>query len=255
MKVCVLASGSSGNCTYVEIAGQRFLVDAGISTRRIVEGLREIGERIEDIDGILLTHEHNDHIKGIPRLLEKYRLRLYANRPTFRYLNLTLKSGQWIELTREPLTVDKIEIQPFSINHDAIDPIGFRISNSHVSVGVVTDIGSMTNLVRERLAGVSVLVLEANYDHNMLINGVYPWDLKQRIASRLGHLSNEDCGKFLIEHVHSGLRQVFLAHRSEQNNDPKLSLDTIHKILAKKKIEAPPIAITYQKKLADPWIG
>ena len=256
MKVCVLASWSSGNCTFIEIAGQRFLVDAGISARRVVEGLREIGEKIEDIDGILLTHEHSDHIRGIPRLLEKYKLRLYANRETYKTLYLTtVRSGQWIELTREALTVDQIEIQPFSINHDAIDPIGFRLSNSHASVGVVTDIGSMTKMVQERLAGVTVLVMEANYDHEMLINGPYPWDLKQRIASRLGHLSNADCGEFLSEQANDGLRHVFLAHRSEHNNDPQLSLDTVQKVLTKNGVTAPPIQLTHQKKIATPWVG
>jgi len=253
MKVCVLASGSSGNCTFIEVGGIKFLVDAGISAKRIVEGLRSIGERIEDIEGILLTHEHRDHVAGIERLTLKYKLRLYSNRATMRCLPIVLRSGQWIELTHKPLVIEEIEIQPFSVNHDAIDPVGFRVSNSHNSVGVVTDIGSLTKLVQERLEGVTALVIEANYDHNMLMNGPYPWDLKQRIASRLGHLSNIECGEFLANHTHPGLKLVFLAHRSEKNNDPQLSLDTVQQKIGEAGTTAPPIQLTHQHKIAEPW--
>ncbi len=255
MKICVLASGSSGNCTFVELEGVRFLVDAGISAKRVVEGLRDIDERIEDIEGILLTHEHSDHIAGVHRLLDKFHLRLYSNRETFRRLHLTVRSGQWIELTREALSIGPVQIHPFAVNHDAADPFGYRLANSHTSVGVITDLGSVTNLVREQLAGVTALVIEANYDHQMLINGPYPWDLKQRIASRLGHLSNTDCGTLLVDQIHDGLRKIFLAHRSEHNNDPILSLDTVQKILSEANVDAPPISISHQRKLSDLWVG
>ncbi|MDK9698694.1 MAG: MBL fold metallo-hydrolase [bacterium] len=253
MKICVLASGSSGNCTFIEIGGVRLLVDAGISARRIVDGLRAVGERIEDVEGILLTHEHHDHVTGIPRLMEKYGLRLFTNLATKKALQFPMPYGKWFELKREPFAIGAVQIHSFSINHDAADPMGFRLVNSHESAAVVTDIGSVTNLVRDQLTGVNALVFEANYDPQMLQNGPYPWDLKQRIASRLGHLSNQDSGQFLTEIHHESLQKVFLAHRSEKNNDPHLSIDTVQQIVETAGKKIPSIELTSQRTASNIW--
>ncbi|MCX7836062.1 MAG: MBL fold metallo-hydrolase [bacterium] len=248
MKVCVLASGSSGNCTFIELSGMKILVDAGISAKRIVHTLNEIGEDIDEIEGVFLSHEHSDHVKGVPNLLEKYQLRLFSNRETLQRLPIQVPFHQWYELTSDPFQMGDVIVQPFSVNHDAANPIAFTFQNHQESVGVVTDIGSVTNLVREQLTHVNVLVIEANYDYQMLMNGPYPWDLKQRIASRLGHLSNEDTAKLIAELVHPSLEYVFLAHRSENNNDEFLCKDTIQQILAQNNVPLPPIAMTYQRK-------
>lgn len=247
MKVCVLASGSSGNCTFIEIGGMKFLVDAGISARKILRTLDDIGEDIDDIEGVFLSHEHFDHMSGLQNLIEKHQLRLFSNQKTLKRLPFQVPNKQWYELTNEPFDMGEVTVQPFSVNHDAVDPIAFTFQNHQQSVAVITDIGSVTNLVREHLSKVNVLVLEANYDYQMLMNGPYPWDLKLRIASRLGHLSNEETGKLIAEIAHPNLEQVFLAHRSENNNDEFLCKDTVQKILDGNGVTIPPIAMTYQR--------
>lgn len=251
MKVCVIASGSSGNCTFIEIGGMKLLVDAGISARRIVNGLREIEENIDDIEGVFVTHEHRDHVQGIPTLIEKYGLRLFSNRETVKHLPFEISYKQWYELTREPFVMGDVKVQPFSVNHDAADPVAYTFQNHKNSVAVVTDVGSVTSLVREQLAKIEVIVVEANYDYQMLLNGPYPWDLKQRILSRLGHLSNIETGELISEIVHENLKQIFLAHRSENNNDEILCRDTVHTVLDEKGVNIPSIIMTHQRKRSN----
>jgi len=195
-------------------------VDAGISPRQISIRLKTLGSQMSEIDAVLVTHEHIDHIAALPFL----NVPVYVASTTMSLWKDRVEN--LIEFdTGSTFCVNDALITSFPIPHDAIDPVGFTIQTDHKKIGVVTDIGSVTALVRERLKGVDVLVLEFNHDKDMLIYGPYPWDLKQRIKSRLGHLSNGDAARLLESLVHDGLRYVVLAHLSEANNTPKKALE------------------------------
>jgi len=186
-----------------------------------------IGVRPEELDAVLLTHEHTDHIKGVGPLCRAYGIPVYITPKT-----LAAGSG-WLGgrlAIREfeagsPFSIGGLSVEPFSISHDAADPVGFAFRSGPFKVGVATDLGYATALVTERLKGSNVLVLESNHDPAMLKDGPYPWPLKQRVAGKEGHLSNEDAGRLLSELLHPGLSHVVLAHISQINNRPDLAFD------------------------------
>lgn len=195
-------------------------MDAGISPRQIAIKLKTLGIQISEIDAVLVTHEHIDHIAALPFL----KVPVYvASTTTFLWKDRVEPLKEFI--IGSTFCVNDALVTSFPIPHDAIDPVGFTIQTAHKKVGVVTDIGSVTALVRERLKGVDALVLEFNHDEEMLIYGPYPWDLKQRIKGRLGHLSNGDAAMLLGSLIHDGLRYVVLAHLSESNNTPKKAIE------------------------------
>jgi phosphoribosyl 1,2-cyclic phosphodiesterase len=201
-------------------------VDAGISPKQIVIRLKALGVQMSDIDAVLITHEHTDHIAALPFL----EVPVYvASTTTFLWKDRVQNLKEFD--TSSTFCINDALITPFPIPHDAIDPVGFTIQTDHRKVGVVTDIGSVTALVRERLKGVNVLILEFNHDEEMLTYGYYPWDLKQRIKSRLGHLSNGDAAVLLEGLIHDGLRYVVLAHLSESNNTPKKALEAASSVI------------------------
>lgn len=229
MKICVLGSGSKGNCTLVESGDTTILIDAGFSGIEIQRRLQLIGRRLESITAILVTHEHNDHISGAGILSRKGQIPLYANSGTYRAsgcrLGKLFARGEFG--TGEQFTVDGLEVHPFAVSHDTVDPVGFVISDGLHRFGYCTDTGKVTTLIDYHLQGCDAIVLESNHDPKMLRDGPYPLHLQQRVRSNKGHLANEDAGRFLKKLAVGGLRHVVLAHLSETNNLPELAMQSV----------------------------
>ncbi len=229
MRVCTLASGSSGNSLYIESEETRILVDAGISLRQITLRLKRLGVELSDIDAVIVTHEHSDHTAAIPRIDAPVHVASATSTLWKEKIN-RLREFE----TDSPFTIKDLLITPFSVPHDALDPVGFTIeSQKSEKVGVVTDIGSVTQLVKERLRGSHVLVIEFNHDSDILLYSHYPWDLKQRIKGRLGHLSNLQASGLLDELIHYQLRHVVLAHLSQVNNSPEVAFESASSVVKK----------------------
>jgi len=232
MQVHVLASGSTGNAVFLDFAHTKILVDAGISTRRIKNSLAELGMSIEELDGVVITHEHRDHVSGLATMTKKYNTPIYASSNTWQAMYCRdLIPNSCCRVLPNILEIGKVTVEPFSILHDAADPVGFRFYHDGHKCSVVTDIGFVTQEVKEAIALSDILVLEANHDMDMLENGPYPWHLKRRIMSNRGHLSNEDAAWTLARLERKPSMQVFLAHMSQKNNDPQLAMDTVSSIL------------------------
>ena len=237
-QVVMLASGSKGNAALISTDSQRFLVDVGISCRELVKRMQQVGAAPEELDGVFVTHEHVDHVKGIVTFAKKYQVPLYASQGTWRavfsrYPELNRANCR---LTGQRLLVGDVSIACFATSHDAAQPQGYSFlwRSGETKCTYVTDTGFVTPAVREAVQGSDVLVLEANHDVEMLKNGSYPYELKQRILGTRGHLSNNTAGQFLLQ-LEKMPRRIFLAHLSEQNNLPKLALDTVKNILDSKK--------------------
>jgi len=218
----VLASGSSGNCCYVETDHANILIDAGLSCREIERRLGLIGVKAETLDALIITHEHGDHIKGAGPLCRRYDLPLYINPATFNRGSKILKNiarPVFIE-TGGMLEINDLVLETFTKCHDAVDPIGAILSTNGTRLGIVTDMGKSTSLAEDRLGRCQALIVEFNYDPHMLDHGPYPLDLKRRIKSRDGHLSNQQAADLLKAVSHEDLQVVVLAHLSETNNHP-----------------------------------
>lgn len=233
--MCALASGSKGNCIYIECGRTRILVDAGLPKRDIRGRLARIGVAPEDISAILVSHEHTDHVKGVGIMSRGFGTPVYI---TGRTLSATMgKLGNGLTVREfgpgEPFQIDDIYVEPFPTPHDAAEPVGFSFSYGGVKIGFATDLGYATKLVIERLKGSDMLLVESNHDPVMLKDGPYPWLLKQRVAGKEGHLSNDDAGRLLSMLIHPGLRHVVLAHLSETNNLPELAYNATYGVLSK----------------------
>lgn len=227
MRVCTLASGSSGNSLYIECGGTKILVDAGISLRQLGLRLAKLGVGISDIDAVVVTHEHSDHTTALPMT----GLPTYIASATVHLWKDKVRSIMEFE-SDSPFQIKDFLVTPFSVPHDALDPVGFTIeSGDGLKIGLVTDIGSVTTLVRERLRGSNALVIEFNHDSDILLYSHYPWDLKQRIKGRLGHLSNNQGAELLSELVHHGLKHVVLAHLSQVNNRPEVAYESAFRVV------------------------
>ena len=223
MRVCLLASGSRGNSTLIEADGCRLLIDAGLSGKETERRLAAIGLTGEDLHGILVTHEHRDHVGGIGPLARRYGLSVHIDRQTHAALpNLGKIDDLQYFTAGEDFSFKNLLISSFSTTHDAVNPVGFTIQSREGKIGFATDLGMSTRLVVEQLKNCRVLILEANHDEQMLLHGTYPWALKQRIRSRHGHLSNNETRNLLGEVCWPGLEALFLAHLSEENNCPDL---------------------------------
>ena len=233
IKLSVLASGSKGNSIYLATERVRLLIDVGLSGRETERRLASMSVSPKDLDGILLTHEHLDHVRGMGSLARKYRLPVYLNQLTHAYLPEPV--GQIREkeefVTGKDFSIKDTTIHPFAISHDAADPVGFVLVNGSIKVGICTDLGAATNLVRRHLENCSILVLEANHDVEMLKQGPYPWPVKQRIQSRFGHLSNEQSIEVLSQVFSEDLQEVIFAHMSETNNSSAMVLKTFSSML------------------------
>lgn len=256
MKFCVLASGSSGNCIYVASAGARLLIDAGISGRETVRRLEQIGATPARVQAICLTHEHSDHIAGLSVLQGRFKMALYANSGTIEALRRDekLASLQWhVFATGSPFEIGDLSLEPFSVSHDAYDPVGFVVKTDAARIGIVTDIGVSTHLVREKLKHCQALVVEANHDESLLTEAERPWHLKQRIAGRQGHLSNQHAAELIAASAGPGLTHVFLAHLSADCNDPKLALKIVSAALRKQGHPNVRVTLTYPDRISEVW--
>lgn len=233
MRLCSIASGSSGNCIYVGSDTTHLLVDVGISGKRTEAGLKELGLKMEDIDGIFITHEHSDHIAGLGVLARKYGTPLYATKGTIQAIQKTTTLGRIPEELFHPVRADeKIIIKdmvcnPMKISHDAAEPVAYRLQHGKQRVGIVTDLGTYNEYTVESLRGMDALLLEANHDIKMLQVGPYPYHLKQRILGDRGHLSNERAGQLLCSLIHDNLKAVMLGHLSKENNLPELAYEAV----------------------------
>lgn len=230
----VLASGSSGNCALVETPGTRVLVDAGLSAKRVAEKLASVGVTPEQLDGILLTHEHADHAAAVGVWGRRYGTPVFANRLTAEALSSTTKGVNWkIFQTGSSFELGSLQIQTFSIPHDAAEPVGFVLGSNGQALGFLTDLGFPTRMVIERVRCVHTLVIEANHDEKMLQDDTRrPWATKQRIMSRHGHLSNAAAAEVLADIAGNNLRRALLGHLSEDCNTPELALRTVRERLA-----------------------
>lgn len=233
MKLCSIASGSSGNCIFAGSDTTSILVDAGISGKRVENGLNTIGHTGKDLDGVLITHEHSDHIKGLGVLSRKHQIPIYATPGTIREIQNCSSLGKFPEGIFHEISADQafsigdLEINPFTISHDAAEPVGYRISHGERSVGIATDLGKYDDYIVKNLQGLDALLLEANHDVNMLQVGAYPYYLKQRILGERGHLSNCMAGQLLCKLLHDGMKDILLGHLSQENNYEALAFETV----------------------------
>lgn len=233
MRLCSIASGSSGNCIYVGSDTTHLLVDVGISGKKTEEGLKELDLSMRDIDGIFITHEHTDHIAGLGVLSRKYEIPIYATSGTIEAIKRTASVGKIPEelfcpvCAEEKVIVKDLVCNPMRISHDAAEPVAYRIQHGKKRVGIVTDLGNYNDYTIESLRGMDALLLEANHDVNMLQVGSYPYYLKQRILGDRGHLSNESAGQLLYRLLHDKLQTVILGHLSKENNLPELAYETV----------------------------
>jgi phosphoribosyl 1,2-cyclic phosphodiesterase len=238
----MLASGSRGNCAMVESSNARILVDAGISCRETFKRLKSLGRDPREISAILITHEHSDHVYGLATLAKKLKVPLFMAGATHQAWARTVRnvSGKPPEIAKlevfsagRSFQIADITVMPFTIPHDAADPVGFTFRVEGTKIALVTDLGYMPASVRDHLRKCDVLIVESNHDLEMLRGGSYPWSVKQRVMSRVGHLSNESLAQFFEEDYDGGASYIVLAHLSEQNNHPEIALKAAEKALGR----------------------
>ena len=233
MRLCSITSGSSGNCIYVGSETTHLLVDVGISGKRAVEGLATLDLTGRDVDGILVTHEHMDHIAGLGVMARKFHIPIYGTPGTIKAIKECSSVGNieeelFVEIEADKKTFIKdLVIHPMRISHDAAQPVGYRISYGAKKVAVCTDLGYYDDYIVESLKGLDAVLLEANHDVNMLQVGSYPYYLKQRILGNRGHLSNENSGKLLSRILHDNMKSIVLGHLSKDNNLPELAYESV----------------------------
>ena len=225
MQIFTLASGSTGNCTLVRDGNTAVLIDAGISAKRIVAALKELGVMPEQLSGILITHEHSDHIAGLNTIIKHYEIPIFAPRTVANHLSWSI-AGVDDYLTVLPpgqdYDIGELSVLPFRTPHDTPESVGYRLTGSAV-FGFCTDFGHVTDEILEGMRGTDAAVIESNHDLDMLKNGPYPFPLKRRILSDNGHLSNDCCGTLAVELYRHGTRQMVLGHLSRENNLPTLA--------------------------------
>ncbi|MBE5805583.1 MAG: MBL fold metallo-hydrolase [Clostridiales bacterium] len=247
-RFCNLFSGSSGNSSFVESDTTKILIDCGESAKKITETLNEIQVNIKEIDAILITHEHIDHIKSIGTLSNKYNIPIYANEETinaipFEKFKLSKENIHIFDFS-EDFNIGNLQIHPFSIPHDAANPCGFNILYNNKKISIATDIGHITKEILSNLEKSSFLLLESNYDPNILKCSSYPYHLKERISGPFGHLSNSMAGKTISYLANSGLKNVMLGHLSKENNFPELAYKTVVEELLNNNISDSSIKIS-----------
>ena len=249
MKICSLASGSKGNCLYLESGDTRVLIDVGMSLRETVLRMDACGIDPSGVHAVLLTHEHVDHIRSAGSFSRKFKVPVIASHLVRQKAEKYLKKTQVIEFeSGTSFMFRETQIDPFPITHDACDPVGFVIESHEGRCGSATDLGVATRLVVDKLHSCRFLNLESNHDLDMLMNGPYPWELKQRIKSRHGHLSNVDSLALMHELAHEGLEVMVMAHLSEVNNHPDHVVASTDSFLRDQNICSPIIVIGDQFK-------
>lgn len=230
MQVRILASGSKGNAVFVEMDGTRLLLDAGISATKIKKGLQSLGVEPSSLDGVLITHEHRDHVAGLATLSKWYHLPIFTRPGTIAHMKERASiPAECFCPVGECFSVNGLTVESFNVSHDAAEPVGYRLLGRK-NVTLATDLGFVTSSVQAALEGADVLILESNHDPEVLKQGGYPWPLKRRILSNRGHLANSDAAWALLR-MQKRPEKVFLAHLSEENNRPELAANTVQRIL------------------------
>lgn len=227
-KFCNLYSGSSGNCSLIITENSKILIDCGVTNKKLVEGLASLNISPKDIDAVLITHEHSDHVQGLKTLCKNANINVYANHHTMDAINQPIDDGlKKFFVTNEKFELNNLKITPFAIPHDAADPVGFSVEKGDKKISVATDIGHMNTNIMENLIGSDFVLLEANYEPEMLMASRYPYILKRRILGPYGHLSNDEAGEALVALYKKGVTNIQLGHLSQQNNFPELAYKTV----------------------------
>ena len=233
MDLFSVASGSSGNCICVGSSQSHVMIDAGISGKRIEEGMNTYDYTTSDMDGVLITHEHSDHIQGLGVFSRKYEIPIYATKGTLQGITECKSLGKIPEGLFHEISADEefalgdIRVHPFTISHDAKEPTGYALQNADKRVAVATDLGKYDDYTVNHLQNVNAMVLESNHDVHMLEVGPYPYPLKQRVLGDKGHLSNELSGRLLCDILHENIKKVLLGHLSKENNYEQLAYETV----------------------------
>lgn len=233
MRMCSIASGSSGNCIYIGSDCTNILIDAGISGKRTIDGLLGLDVKPEELDGIFVTHEHSDHIAGLGVLSRKYGIPIYATEGTLNGIRASSSLGKIDESlllpikTDQKITVKDLIIDPMKVSHDANEPCAYRVKCENKKVAVITDLGVYDEYTVGCLQGMDLILAEANHDIRMLEVGPYPYYLKKRILGDRGHLSNENSGKLISRLLHDNIKGIILGHLSKENNIPELAFETV----------------------------
>lgn len=258
LKVCSLFSGSSGNSTYIGTEKTHILVDAGVSMKSIVTGLKQFDVDGRDLKGILVTHEHSDHISSVGAISRKFNVPIYANEQTWQAMESRLgridAGNRRVFYNDMDFYIQDINVQPYQIPHDAADPVGFSFYYKNKKISITTDLGHTNNKIIKNVMDSDLVILEANHDEEMLKAGPYPSYLKKRILGRKGHLSNEDTGRALLEMIKGKVTHVLLAHLSKENNYPQLAYQTVVDILKSNGVRAGKdiqIDLTYRDRASN----
>ena len=251
-KFCSLYSGSTGNSLFVETDNTKVLVDTGESCKKIVEGLSSINVSADEIDAIIITHEHIDHVKSLGTISKKFNIPVYANTETWDAMPTQRDKIETHNIKtfkiKEPFEIGDLRIKPFSIPHDAANPCGFNICHNNKKISIATDLGHMNSEILTNLENSSFILLESNYDTNILKCSPYPYQLKMRISGPNGHLSNDMAGKTISTLISTGLNQVMLGHLSKENNFPELAYKTVVETLLENNYNEASIKLSVAKR-------
>lgn len=250
MKVCVLASGSKGNSTYISSPNTSLLIDLGPSCAYVEKELKEIGVNPETIEGILITHTHVDHIGGLRVFIKKYNPMIYLTKKMYEELSLLMLMPKYTFIDTD-FHIDDIDIKIIKTSHDAPDSNGYILENNGKSVVYITDTGYINYKSHKRLQNKNIYIMESNHDVEMLMNGKYPYHIKQRILGDRGHLSNQDSAYYLSHFIGSATEWIILAHLSEDNNTKQLALSTLENTLKKEEQQVNHIIIAEQKNRTE----
>ncbi len=233
LKFCPLFSGSDGNCTFVGTDNTNILIDAGGSGKQILCALEEIGVDPKDIDALIVTHEHSDHVKGAGVISRKLDIPIYATDGTWYAMSIggISPSNTKVISSGEPFVINDMVFTPFDISHDALEPVGIHMRAGDLTAAIATDTGFATEDVRDYISDADVLLLEANYDEEMLRQGSYSYPLKKRILSDKGHLCNDEAGRLVSSIAEGRLKKLYLGHLSQENNNPVLAYKTVKRIV------------------------
>lgn len=250
IKFCPLASGSRGNCLYLASNETKILIDAGLSRKATIEKLEQIGVSLEEIDAILISHDHTDHIAGLKLLAYRHQIPILSNAETAKGIIHQFGTGANFKIftTGEPFSFGDLEITPFSVPHDTLDPVMFTIHNRQEKFGICSDLGFATSLVKAHLRNCDYLYIEANHEPEWVMACSRPSSYKERVLSRTGHLSNAECGHLIKEVAGHQLKQIYLAHLSSECNAHEKALEVVRSILEKAGIQIP-LTVAPQEKI------
>ena len=250
--ICPLSSGSKGNLIFVGSSTTKLLFDVGLSLKQIKEKLSEIDLTIDDIDGVVISHEHSDHIKGLEQIAKHTDIPVLCNGDTAKAICQMIDTRPNFKIfsTGEKFSFHDIDILPFSIQHDTLDPVAFMLTFDDIKIGICTDLGFASNLVAHHLKNCDYLYIEANHEESMVHACARPLIYKKRVLGRQGHLSNKGCAELLTKIYHKDLKHVYLAHLSSECNTPDVALKTVNDHLKHHNIELP-LSIAHQDTISE----